>query len=277
MGTQRIGRLDFDQPTLLAELKAIERFHYSHAYSDYLCGAPWRSCMLWAPGGDIGDGFITNYDKSLPVAQTAYARQLPHLAHTVERAFDLRHLLFARIAIVSPDSVIIPHKDLLELDKPLHRIHVPLITNEHSFFSHDNTVYRMRFGEAWFFDAGSMHSVASFADQDRVHLILDFAYVDDRDALVTIPRDAHAGIPPDSIHQRAALDDAQRQALLALADVIDADNYKDVFSIVIKKHFHSDGGDDFIWNTLLDISRAGASQAVADKIRDMHQYFMVAR
>lgn len=276
MRTQRIGKLDIDQPRLLKDLERTKEFKFSDAYSDYLCGGPWKSVMLWSAGGDAGDGFLTNYDGGKPSAWTKYARELPYLMEVVERSFNLEYLNFARIGMFS-NSVIIPHKDLLELDKMLHRVHVPLVTNDNCFFAEDNVVYRMRFGEAWFFDASYMHSAASFSEQYRIHLILDFEYVDDADKLVKFPRDARQEIPRESIQSRGALTGTERDALMALSNVIDVDNYRDVFSIVLKKHYNKDGGENFFWDTVMRIAKGSRSTAVDSKIQEMYRYFMVQR
>jgi hypothetical protein len=275
MRTCRIGKLDLDQPRLLKELERIVHFEYSTAYSDYLCGGPWKSCMLWAAGGNAGDGFITNYDGGKPSGRTEYAEQLPYLTEVIERSFNLKYLTFARLAVIS-NSVIIPHKDLLEYGKVLHRVHVPLITNDECFFSESNVVYRMGFSEVWFFDAGSMHSAASFSEQDRVHLMLDFVDVDDPTKLMNF--EIHdRGIPQESIRPRGALTDEEREALFSLADVIDIENYRDIFSIVIKKHYRKDGGDNFIWNTMREIAKDSRNRPVDSRITEMYQYFMVQR
>lgn len=283
MRTHRIGKLDIDRPRLLKELEQIAHFEFAYAYSDYLCGGPWKSCMLWSIGGETGDGFVTNYDYDKPTAKTKYAEQLPYLTEIVERSFDLGPLNFARLATVSPGSVIIPHKDLLELGsvperlRNAHRLHIPLITDENCFFSERNLVFRMRFGEAWFLDASVMHSAACFSTRDRVHLILDFAEVDDPRALIKFKRDEREEIPFESIHERVELTDEEREALWTLSGVIDMDNYRDVFSIVIKKHYQKNGGDNFVWDTLLKIADNCNDPAVESKIKEMHQYFMVER
>jgi hypothetical protein len=282
MRTQRVGTLQIDQRRLLKELEKIDEFIFADAYSEYLCGGPWKSCMLWSASGKVGDGLVTNYDQDAPVAKTAYGEQLPYLSEIVERSFNLDHLRFARLAIIS-NSVIIPHRDLLELNevptqvRNAHRLHVPLITNENCYFSDRNVVYRMRFGEVWFFDATRMHAAASFSDQKRIHLMLDFSDVDDEDDLLRIPRDGLGTIPQVSICQRDGMTDAEREALLSLSHVIDMDNYRDIFSIVIRKHFRKDGGEDFVWNTVTKIADSSHNPAVVSKIKELHQYFLLER
>ena len=239
---------------MAAELRRSGGFVFSEAYSEYLCGGPWKSCMLWAPDGQAGDGLVTNYDYSRRSALTEYGKQLPYLSGLVERNFNLQHLTFARLVVIS-NSVIIPHRDLLELgsvptdSRNAHRIHIPLVTNEHCFFMHDNTVYRMRSGEVWFFDASSPHSAASFSPPSRVHLLVDFSYVDDCAKLLRFEPKNSRTIPEENICERNRMTDEDRKRLLALSGVIDLDNFRDVFGIVIKNHYRKDGGDNSIWNT----------------------------
>lgn len=282
MHTQRVGRVELDEAALLRDVERSADFVFSDAYSDYLCGGPWRSCMLWSTGGTRGDGVITNYDHGRPPARTEYAARVPYVTSLIERWFDLEHLNFARLAVIS-NSVIIPHRDLLELSelpadaRNVHRVHVPLVTNERCFFSEGNVVYRMRAGEVWFFDSSRIHSAASFSEEPRIHLMLDFSNVDDVAKLVALAPAGEAGIPEDSVCAREPLTGRERDSLLSLAAVIDEDNYRDVFSIVIRKHYRKDGGEDFVWSTLHEIARRSGNEAVARKIDDMHRYFLIER
>jgi hypothetical protein len=276
MRTHRVTTLELDRARLQPEIERAWDFRYSEAYSDYLCGGPWKSCMLWTAGGEAGDGFITNYDAALSGAKTPSAQQMSYLWSEVERHFDLRYLRFARLALIS-NSVIIPHKDLLEYGKLLHRVHLPLVTNDRCFFSEANVVYRMRFGEVWFFDAATMHSAASFSDERRLHLILDFADVPQTDKFVRHPGPAVQEIAADSIKQRPPLTAEERKDLMALARLVDAGNFRDVFSIVIRKHYERDGGDNFVWNTMMKIADANQDPEVERRVREMYQYFMVER
>ena len=282
MHTYRIGKLDINQPRLLKELQRIAHFKFTEAYNNYLFGGPWKSCMLWSIGGETGDGRITNYDYTQPRAKTNYAEQLPYLTELISQYFNLKYLNFARLAIIT-NSVLIPHRDLLELGavpahaRNAHRIHVPLITHDNCYFWEENIVYQMRFGEAWFLDASRAHSAASLSEQDRVHLMLDFPDVEDASQLIRFKKDDREEIPPESIQARSALTEAERRELLALGNVIDIDNFKDIFSIVIKKHYCKDGGDNFVWNTMRQIAASSRNPAVGSKVEEMYRYFMVER
>ena len=282
MDTQRVGKLTIDRSRLQVELERSAAFEYSHAYSEYLCGGPWRSCVLWSAGGDNGDGLVTNYDFDQPCAPTPYAQQLPYVRELVENNFNLGRLTFGRLAVIS-NSVIIPHRDLLELSEvPVearneHRVHVPLRTTDDAFFSEGDVVYRMHVGDVWFLDASKVHSAASFSEEERVHLILDFSDVDDGTPLVSLASNGNRGIPSDSVYVRAPITDHERDALIGLGSVLNTDNCRDVFSIVIKAHYRRDGGENFVWNTMLAIADACDDDSVREKVHAMRRYFLIER
>src|SRR5262249_51086577 len=202
-------------------------------------------------------------------AITRYGEQLPYLRQFVESAFNLEHLNFARLAVIS-DSVTILHRDLLELtDIPAearnsHRVHVPLVTNDDRFFTADNVVYQMKVGEVWYFDASKVHGAASLSRVPRTHLILDFADAG-ADCLARFDAQPTGGVPQDRIRSREPLTDDERQSLLALASVVNMDNFRDVFGIVIKKHYRRDGGDNLVWITLKEIGRRSTERAASQK------------
>lgn len=281
MRTLLAGSLDVDRDRVAEELATAAEFAWSHAYTDYLCGGPWRSCMLWAAGGDSGDGVVTHYDHGRPSSFTGYGDRLPYLRKVIEENFDVGHLNFARLATVS-NSVIIPHRDLLELgdipeaERNTHRVHVPLVTPDNCWVSEGNTVYRMRVGDVWFFDAAKVHSVAALTELERTHLILDFTEVTDPYALMRLDVNRTAGIPAERVRERPPIEDAEREALYRLADVITLDNWRDVFSIVIKASYSRDGGEGFVWDTLGEIGRRAGAEADA-KIQELHRYFLLER
>lgn len=276
MRTHRVKTLDLDLSRLMPEVGKAWQFPYSEAYSDYLCGGPWKSCMLWTTDGQQGDGYIAKYGQEAVGRKTSYAGEMPYLWKQVEQTFDLEHLSFARLAVIS-NSVIIPHKDLLELDKLLHRVHLPLVTNDHCFFSEGNVVYRMKPGEVWFFDAAKMHGAASFSEEKRMHLILDFADVAQTDRFVRGASRPAQTIPQDSILARPPVSAELVAELVKLGRLIDMNNYREVFSIVIRKHYGFDGGENFIWDTMHKIAEASENVAVCRRINDMYTYFLEKR
>jgi hypothetical protein len=283
MRTHYVADTPLDDSRLAKDLEQSDSFPWSEAHSDYVSGGAYKSCMLWTRGGDAGDGVVTKYDHRQPAAFTQFGNQLPYLRELITTVVDLDRLNFVRLAKVR-NSVIIPHRDLLELgDLPddirnAHRVHIPLVTNEDCFFNEGNTVFRMRKGEIWFLDASEIHSVAVLSTEERVHLMLDFVNVPSAKPLITIEgRSADAGIPEDRTVERPPLTDAARASLLRLADVMTMETVNEIFSIVIKKHYRYDGGEDFVWNTMIDIARASADKATLRHVEDLHRYFTVER
>ena len=135
MRTHYVGSVSLDEARLAKDLDRCLSLPWSEAYSDYVFGGSWKSCMLWARGGDAGDGVVTNYAYDQSPTFTENAEQLPYLRELVERTADLTRLNFVRLALVAR-SVIIPHRDLLVLSvladdvRNAHRMHIPLATND---------------------------------------------------------------------------------------------------------------------------------------------------
>ncbi|MFI1919698.1 aspartyl/asparaginyl beta-hydroxylase domain-containing protein [Nocardia sp. NPDC020380] len=283
MKTSYVTTISLDEDRLAKDLAQAETFRYSEAYSNYLIGGPWKNAMLWAAGGDTGSGLVTEYAYEQRPTFTDYGARLPYLQDIISAVAEPDLLQFVRLAVVS-DSVIIPHRDYLELgelpedQRPAHRLHIPLITHDNCFFSEDNTVYRMRAGEVWFFDAAQVHSVASFERKARIHLIFDFADRPDSGPLLRLAN-ASTGdrFPAESRITRPPLPDSRRQELRRLADLLTIDNYRDVFSLVIKTHFRFDGGEDFAWDTMTALARACADPTVLPQIQELRQYFTLDR
>jgi hypothetical protein len=282
MSTQLLGRLNIDKSRLRGDIACSSQLKYSEHYSEFVCGRAWKSCMLWAPGGEVGDSVIAHYDTGKASSITPYGKQLPYIRHIVERAFAMDRLVFARLAVMS-ESVGIPHRDYLELadaserKRPALRLHVPLVTDDHCYFTEDNTIYRMRFGEVWMLDVSRVHSSAVLSDLQRVHLLLDFGEADDAAQLVNFAIASQSGIPEASICRRELLSERERRELLALVPIINMDNLRDAFGIVIKKHYHKDGGENFVWNTLHEIATRCDDDVVSGRIRELHRYYMLER
>lgn len=281
MRTQMLGRVAIDQPRLLEELELSRDFQYAEQYPEFQSGQPWKTCMLWSCGGEVGDGIIAHYDTSQPAQPTIYGEQLPYLRKLVEESVAVEHLLFCRLVVMT-NAVLLPHRDFLEFtEKPAearaaHRLHIPLATNENCLFMENNTTYRMFFGEIWSLDVSQMHSAAVLSDTRRIHLIMDFADVPDGALLRTeqIPCD---GIPEGHEVVRPVLCDREREAIGALSGVVDAENLAEVFGIVIRKNYRRDGGDRFAWDAMTEIARSSGKSAIAARIDELYTLCMLER
>jgi hypothetical protein len=283
MRTSYATTVDLDSARLAKDLEHSTTFKFSEAYSNYLIGGPWKSVMLWAAGGDEGDGLINNYQYGHGSTFTDYGRQLPYLQELISTVANPARLHFVRLAVIS-DLVIMPHRDYIELaeipddDRIAHRMHIPLATNDECYFSEYNTVYRMRAGEVWYFDAAQIHSAASFSNEPRTHLIFDFIEKPDAGPILSISTDdATDGIPADRTVPRPRLSADERAMLSDLAGVLTMDTFNEVFGIVIKTHFRRDGGEDFAWETMAALARASADPAVLPHTQKLRRYFTLAR
>ena len=282
MHTQILGQLPIDQTRLQQDIESSTEFRFREPYSEFLCGKPWKSCTVWAAGKEAGDGVIAHYDTSRSAGFTEYGGQLPYLRELIEQWFAIEHLMLGRLAIMS-DSVLIPHRDYVELgDTPAegraaHRLHVCLVTSEDCCFTEENLVYRMRPGEVWYLDVTRVHSAAVLSGIQRTHLILDFTDPGHPSDLVRFPIKEAPGVPARSMCPREPLDDQERANLLALAAVVNDDNLRDVFSIVLKKHYRRDGGPDFFWRTMSQIAELTGDEEVHKRIGELHRYYTLER
>ncbi|MEU8507382.1 aspartyl/asparaginyl beta-hydroxylase domain-containing protein [Streptomyces brevispora] len=283
MRTHYVGDTCLDDARLAKDLATSDSIAWSEAYSDYVFGGAWKSCMLWARGGSAGDGVVTHYDHDRPAAFSEFADQLPYLRELISTVADLDRLNFVRLAKVQ-NSVIIPHRDLLELGdladetRNAHRMHIPLATNEDCFFNEGDTVFRMRKGEVWFLDASEIHSVAVLSSRERVHLMFDFVDVPSAKPLISVEgASPDAGIPADRTVKRPPLTEADHAHLMRLADVLTLETVNEIFSIVIKKHFRCDGGEGFVWNTMIDIARAAEDPAVLPHVKELRRHYTLER
>lgn len=281
MRTQLLAKLDLDQARLHEDLVRSTELHYSEPYTEFLCGRPWKSAMLWAPGGEIGDDIIAHYDAAKPAAVTPHGERLPYIREIVEKNFAVEHVTFARLAVIT-DSVMVPHRDYVELSDPLaqrraaHRLHVCLATSDECLFTEEDLVYRMRSGDVWFLDVTRQHGAGVLDETRRVHLILDFADVDP-DQLLGFEVTSPVGIPEANIRDRPPLSDRERDGLRALASVVDRDNLKEIFGVVIRKHYGKDGGPNFVWDTIGEIARLSGDDEIVAKVADLHKHCVLER
>jgi hypothetical protein len=282
MQTQLLGSFEIDSAKLSSDLEVSTHLEFGDPYIEFNCGNPWKSCMVWTPGGGIGDGILAHYDAAKPCQPTANGRKLPYLQQIVEQSFAVEHLLFARLVVMS-NNVLIPHRDYFEFagkpaaQKASHRLHLPLATSDDCLFMADNVIYRMRVGEVWSLDVTEVHGAAVLSDLRRVHLALDFAEVAEPAKLVKLDSGSFPGIPESSRVERPVLSQKERDAILGLSAVINTDNFFEIFGIVIKKHFRADGGRNYVWETMRAISRLSDDPEVDARMTQFQQHCIMTR
>lgn len=280
MRTQLLGRLDLDQERLSKDLERSLDLHYSEPYMEFNFGRPWKSVMLWAPGGGVGDDIIAHYDITKPSGVTAHGEYLPYISEIIQDNFVTENVTFARLAVVS-DMVMVPHRDYVELSgdahqRAAHRLHVCLATSEDCVFTDEDVVYQMKAGEVWFLDASRLHGAGVISPARRVHLILDLADVD-TGQLLAFDATPSGGIPEASIRQRPPLSDQEREAVLSLASIVDLDNLSEIFALVVKKDYRAYGGPDFVWSTMREVARLSGNPEIVAKIASWHKHCVLER
>lgn len=274
MNTGRFARLSLDPDSLAADLRTISSFTFDSAYREFVFGE-WRSCMLWNSSGSVDETHISSTEGA--ARPTVYGRAAPYLAGLVEQVFRLDRLRFGRIAQLMPGTVLVPHCDFLELSENLLRIHVPLYTSRTCLNAEESVVFHMDAGEVWLLDANRIHSAASFWDQPRTHLILDFAATGDIDDLLRIDVDGARAIPIESVAFRPTIAPDEVEALMALSRVIDHQNYRDIFALLIRKSFCRDVSLSTVYNWLAAIGQGSGNQALVEELERQRRYFLVCR
>lgn len=277
MKARLLGSIDLDATRLADDLASVEALPFNSSYNEFACG-DLSSSMLFNRTGDVSDAMLGDYDGSGQL--TAAGQAMSYVVGVVRERFDLTTLRFARLLRLGPSSVIIPHRDYLELERRFTRIHVPLRTDEHCFHSEDDTVYQMGLGEVWFLDATRLHSAASFSRVHRIHMILDFEEANDPQSLLRDPDGvlSNGATALDShVVSRQPIGAAQKRALDGLSGVLTGDTLTDVLSILVKTCYQRDVPMASVFGWLQEIAAAGGQPDVVARVSDLERYLVNER
>ena len=85
-----------------------------------------------------------------------------------------RKIMFAKLKV---HGEITPHVDTAIALQLVHRIHIPIVTNEHVHFFINGVDYNLHVGEVVSVDNTRMHSVQNHGEEDRIHLIVDYYHL----------------------------------------------------------------------------------------------------
>lgn len=271
--SRRLGKVSIDPARVAADLARLEPAGYVDSYGEFVCGS-WRTSMLWNASGETDDTRIRDYAGAAQL--TDHGRKLGYIEELMTSTFNLDRLRFARITRLAPGTVVVPHVDYIELESDLVRIHVPLQTDPRAYASEEQTIYRMALGEAWFLDATRVHSIANFSEVNRLHLLLDFGG-GELDSIFLPGLSGPETLPPDAVVPRRPLRPGEKDALLALSQVIDPTNFYDVVSILIRRYFVAelDARDVFTW--LSEIAAASGDETVIAKAQWIEKHAVSSR
>lgn len=272
--TCRLATVRLDEARLAADLAVMDQLPYSSSYSDFAF-SPLRNTMLWNATGEMDEALLGGYAGA--ARPTEHGRALPYVQELITGLFRTEHLRFARLLVLQPGCVMVPHRDYLELDQDMIRIHVPLRTSEHCFSSQGASVFHMRAGEVWFLDATRTHTAASFWDVDRIHLTCDFVAENPQDVLKQESAEAYPGVPSQNIAPRRPLRGEERDALRGFAKLIDLNNYRDVMAVLTKRHFEAEIHAEEVFDWMKDIAALSGRPEVVERVTRDAEYYLVHR
>lgn len=128
-----------------------------------------------------------DFSESSNVAVTEFLKNdIPCIAKVVDEISDLlnpAYFLSGYINILPAFSYITEHTDCVINKNPLtiHRVHIPLITNEKVGFmwngkqkKRPNFVAQFKEGEIYLYNNVAIHSVINLSQEDRYHLLLRY-------------------------------------------------------------------------------------------------------
>jgi hypothetical protein len=263
MQSKLLTVLNIDPDLMRKDVAAIAGFQLSRVYKEFVCGE-LHSCVLWNRRGDLHDTILESYDGS--AKETEQGVQLPYIKQLISSVFHLK-----------PNSVFMPHRDYLELNRDFIRMHVPLKTDSNCYHSEEDVVYHMNLGEVWYLDASRVHSAASFSEHDRLHLILDFSYRDSFQDLLKTPILAGVNIPASNLIIREEFSEKLQCSLSQLKYVIDGNNFYDVFAILIKQYFKTKVSAVRVYDWLSEISSQSGNSDLVKKSEFIKNYCLLNR
>lgn len=102
--------------------------------------------------------------------------------------YQYKNGFFTRVMLAKlpAKSFIFPHIDGNELGSIPHKIHIPIQTNEQTYFYVESIKYKLKAGWAYEVNNSVMHSAVNNGETDRIHLI--FEYLDYNQQTETIKK-----------------------------------------------------------------------------------------
>lgn len=245
-------------------------------YDEFKIG-DWKTFVFRNASGEDEDGFVGGAQSGTRL--TPRGRQLPELNAWIEATFRLDLLRLARIHSLG-DGVLIPHRDFVEFldEKPAWtRIHIPIMTNDQCLHAEEDTVFRMRLGEVWHFDASRLHSATNFSAQRRLNLCLDFELGDlPLSAIFQYAGDARGDIAPEIV-ERPPLTHRFERGILCLSQVLNDYSYRQVVGLLSRIPFYVDVSLEQVFEWLNRIARDSGDEALHAKSTDFSRFLRVER
>lgn len=273
MPSKLLKKMHLDPNALSGDLKRIANFPFNDSYKEFICGV-WKSCVIWNQSGLTETPIISNYEGN--AKPTPLAKQLTYLNQVLASVFNTQYIKYVRLVILGANSVVVPHRDYLELKSNFSRFHIPLVTNKHCYNSEEDHVYHLAEGEIWYLDATLVHSAACLdSTLERLHLIIDF------DCNIPMDRIFKTSVKELPLHhhemKRAPLTTAQLTAINSLSHLINHTNFYDIIAILVKLHFYHQINASFALEKLLQITKDNADNSLVTRAISFANYCITAR
>ena len=272
--TQRLSKSTIDDRLLSKDIERMGRFKFHNPYGEFTQGE-CTCCYLWNVDGDEMNPFLSSYDGT--ACMTENALSLEYVTKFVTNTFSMQRLRFVRLAKLEPHSIIIPHKDYLELDDELVRIHVPIKTDENVLFGEQDRVFHLGTGEIWYLNAADTHTIASFSSNERIHMILDFSPGDIEGIFTSFKVASTTLVPEECERERPAPSSDETSAIEGLKNIISMDNYKDVLAMLNKFYFRRAVPLSDVYGQLIRASEGSGDEALRREVQEYVEYFMKSR
>ena len=114
------------------------------------------------------DKSIINYN----IINTDLGKEIETQILKIQSYYPNTYISKAMLALLPSNEEIIEHCDGGGLEN-IHRIHLPIITNDRCIFNIDKINYVFKEGECFEFDNTRSHFVKNMGETPRIHLILD--------------------------------------------------------------------------------------------------------
>lgn len=119
---------------------------------------------------------VTPFEYSELSRWQGWANPLLSVMQDAVRPYGYRRHFFPRVMLarLPAGAFIPPHIDGDMKGFVPHKIHVPITTNQKTFFFVDGERYHFEVGRAYEVNNGVQHSVVNGGDMDRIHLLFEY-------------------------------------------------------------------------------------------------------
>lgn len=164
---------EFNIEKLQHDLETVLQLHWTPHFNTGGYEGSWSAIPLYAPGGDPSN-ILAHYLGEEEIKVTPLLENCEYFKDVIDQ-FKCP-VITARLMKLDAGAYIKPHRDHDSgYEDGMFRIHIPVITNSEVEFLLNGERLVMNPGECWYTNVNFEHSVANRGQEDRVHLVLDYA------------------------------------------------------------------------------------------------------